>query len=344
MAGWPVNGAFYHPCSPNAIPRADALTMPRLLPTMGGMKDMAGDKPVSSANLFQELLETIENLTGVRTVIYDRQKFTTRAGRHAIDNAFAGHRSRFCALVRTTEAGTKGCGASDVEGAVLEAGQRGEPFLHVCHAGLTEVVMPVVYRSEHFATVFCGQAIIEDCPAGDDRWMRERARELGIAPEDLLAARDELPRITKAKLWQIGRLLYLALSRLAESESRAALDRALAIERSKPIRAAIRFVEERFREPIGIEQIAQHIHITPAYLSRLFRKAMGMTFIDYLSQRRIAEAKDLLKNTAMKMSDIAFEVGYSHQSYFGRKFKQVTGQTPFEYRQANQIETPRKPK
>ena len=61
-----------------------------------------------------------------------------------------------------------------------------------------------------------------------------------------------------------------------------------------------------------------------------------MTFSDYLTQRRIGEAKELLKNTAMKMSDIAFEVGYSHQSYFGRKFRQFTGMTPLRFRKANQ--------
>ena len=59
----------------------------------------------SFMNLFQELLETIESLAGLRTVIYDRQMFTTRAGRYAVNAAFSGHRSEFCALIRSTEAG-----------------------------------------------------------------------------------------------------------------------------------------------------------------------------------------------------------------------------------------------
>jgi two-component system response regulator YesN len=63
---------------------------------------------------------------------------------------------------------------------------------------------------------------------------------------------------------------------------------------------------------------------------------MGMTFSDYLTERRIAGAKDLLKNTSMKMSDVAFEIGYSHQSYFGRKFRQFTGMSPLQFRKANQ--------
>jgi len=299
------------------------------------MKKSPDERQPSSANLFQELLETIQSLTGLRTVIYDQQKFTARAGRHTIDPAFSGHRSEFCAVIRSTDAGMDGCRASDVEEATREAGRRREPFLHVCHAGLMEIVVPVVYRGEHVATVFCGQAIVEGCPAADVGWLKKRLRELGISPRKMMPAYRKLPRITEEKLVQIGRLLFLALGQLAESESRAALDRALAIERSKPIREVVACVEEHFHEPLSLREVSKRVHLTPAYVSRLFRKKMGMTFLDYLTQRRIAEAKELLQTTSMKMSDIAFQVGYSHQSYFGRKFKQLTGLTPSAFRKAN---------
>jgi AraC-like DNA-binding protein len=195
----------------------------------------------------------------------------------------------------------------------------------------------VVHRGENVATVFCGQAILEDSPAAHDDWLAKRARDLGVDPALLIAARDKLPRIAEKKLMQIGKLLFLALSHLAVTEGRQALDRALALERAEPIRESLSYVEEHFREPIGIRDLSRHVHLTSAYLSRFFHKAMGITFSDYLTQRRIAEAKELLQNTAMKMSDIAFEVGYSHQSYFGRKFKQLTGLTPGQFRKANRI-------
>ena len=292
-------------------------------------------KQSSSLNIFQELLETIESLTGVRTVIYDRQKFTTRAGRQAIDPSFSGHRSEFCTVIRTAKDGQDACNLSDVQEATAEATRRGEPLLHTCHGGLVEVVMPVVYRGQNVATVFCGQAVLENAPATDDTWLARRARGLGVDPGALIAARDKLPHISQKKLVEIGKLLFHALSHLAETEGRAALDRALALERDKHVRESLAYVEQHFREPMGIRELSQHVHLTPAYLSRLFHRAMGMTFLDYLTQRRIAEAKELLQNTSMKMSGIAFEVGYSHQSYFGRKFRQFTGMSPLQFRMAN---------
>ena len=292
----------------------------------------------SSANLFQELLETIQSLTGLRTVIYDRQRFTARAGRHAIDSSFAGHRSDFCALIRSAEGGQEACTASDVVGATEDAGRRGEPFLHVCHAGLRELVIPVLYRGEQVATVFCGQAIVDGCPAESTAWLSKRAAQLGLDAQAAKRVRDALPRISEDKLVQIGRMLFLALNHLAETEGRTALERALALERSEAIRSAVIHVDHHFQEPLRVEDMARRVSLTPAYFSRLFHKVTGMTFVDYLTQRRIAEAKELLKSTTMRVIDVAFAVGYGDQSYFGRRFRQITGQTPTTFRRDNWIE------
>ena len=300
------------------------------------------DRP-SSGNLFQELLETIQSLTGLRTVIYDRERFTARAGRHTIDSSFSGHRSDFCALIRSTDAGQEACRVSDVVGATEEAGRRGEPFLHVCHAGLMEVVIPVLYRGEQVATVFCGQAIVDGCPAESNVRLAKRAAQVGIDAQAATRARDALPCISEDQLVQIGKMLFLALNHLAETEGRAALERALALERSEAIRSTVLHVDRHFQEPLRVEDMARRVSLTAAYFSRLFHRVTGMTFVDYLTQRRIAEAKELLKSTAMRVIDIAFAVGYGDQSYFGRKFRQVTGQTPTAFRRENRVESQDRP-
>jgi AraC-like DNA-binding protein len=277
----------------------------------------------------------VEGLSGLRTVIYDHHEFTTRAGRSGIDYSFVGHRSAFCTLMRSSAEGIRACVASDVKGAVKEASRRGRPFLHTCHAGLVEIVVPVMLRGEHVATVFCGQAVIDECPAADGRWLAERARVLHLDPQKAHAARRALPRSDKRHLRRIGRLLHLALSRLAESEGRAALDRALALHRSDAMRNAVAFIDEHATENIGIEQVAAEVGVSTWHLCRLFRQTLGATFSDYLTERRVAEAREMLCSTSMSVLDIATAVGYASQSYFGRKFKQVAGQTPMQYRRAN---------
>jgi AraC-like DNA-binding protein len=200
--------------------------------------------------------------------------------------------------------------------------------------------MPVMYRADQVATVFCGQAAVDGCLASDRAWLARRARTVGARPEEVLDAYAQLPRTSEEKLLKIGKLLFLALSHLAETEGRVGLERTFALYRHRPVREAIAFIDEHFREPIGVREAAHHCGLAPAYLSRLFHKVAGLTFSDFLTRRRVEHAKELLRTTSMDMTAVALDAGYSHQSYFGRKFKQFTGKTPHQYRTQNRPHPP----
>jgi len=300
---------------------------------MADMSETIFGPPASpSANLFQEMLELIQELSGVRTVIYDHRRFTERAGRRRIPRALQGHRSGFCRGLRVTARGDAACVASDVEEATREAGRLGKPYLHTCHAGLIEAVFPVVFRGEQVATVFCGQAAMDGCPAADPAWLRRRARRLGASPRRATREYAALPRVGKRRLLQIGRLLFNALNYLAESEGRAGLERALLLHRHPVVREAMAFADGHFGEPVGLRQAAAQCSVAPEHLSRMFHRVAGVTFSEYLTRRRMERARELLRGTGLRMSQIAGQCGYAHQSYFGRKFKRDTGLTPREYR------------
>jgi len=296
-------------------------------------------EPPGNVNLFQEMLELIQDLSGVRTVIYDRTHFTERAGRAEIDTALSGHRSGFCRGVRVSRQGDRACVACDVDEMTVEAAKRRRPFLHDCHAGLREVVFPVLYRAEHVATVFCGQAAVDGCPAENGAWLARRAKKLGVPPQTLKREYKRLPRVSAERLLKIGEMLFGALNYLAEQEGRAGIERTLALYRHPPVRSAIAFVDERFGEPIGLSDAARHCRVVPEHLSRLFHRVVGMTFSEYLTRRRIECAQELLRTTSLDMTSIATQCGYAHQSYFGRKFKQSTGMTPLQYRAKGALST-----
>ena len=75
-----------------------------------------------------------------------------------------------------------------------------------------------------------------------------------------------------------------------------------------------------------------------SYCSRLFSQETGMNFSKYLIQYRLKKAKTLLENKDMKISFIAFEVGYNDVSHFIQSFKKSYGLTPEEYRARKKIE------
>jgi two-component system response regulator YesN len=78
--------------------------------------------------------------------------------------------------------------------------------------------------------------------------------------------------------------------------------------------------------------MAEVVNISPYYLSHLFRKEMGISFLEYLTSVRISVAKSLLKQTPMTVLEVCLEVGYQDPSYFAKIFKKKERVHPSEYR------------
>lgn len=92
------------------------------------------------------------------------------------------------------------------------------------------------------------------------------------------------------------------------------------------------YIREHFRENINREEMAAFVFITPNYLSKLFRSETGMTLREYVNQCRIREAKRLLANTELTISEIALETGFENMSYFSTVFKKACGVGPLAWR------------
>jgi two-component system, response regulator YesN len=93
----------------------------------------------------------------------------------------------------------------------------------------------------------------------------------------------------------------------------------------------LQFVNEQYCADISLELVAENVGLTPQYVSKLFKEELGMNFIEYVTEKRIASAKHLLKTTKLKIKDVAVESGYSDSNYFCKIFKKYVGQTPKEY-------------
>lgn len=103
-------------------------------------------------------------------------------------------------------------------------------------------------------------------------------------------------------------------------------------QQNPSIRKAIIYIENNFREPISLTDIANAVNLNPSYLSRLFKKENGLSVTEYLTQFRLEKAKELLKDNSLRLRDVAEHVGYNDISYFSNTFKKYTGMSPTEYR------------
>ncbi|SHI51514.1 helix-turn-helix domain-containing protein [Desulfofundulus thermosubterraneus] len=99
------------------------------------------------------------------------------------------------------------------------------------------------------------------------------------------------------------------------------------------IRRVKELISKNYTKPITLTQVARQVHLSPAYLSRLFKQRTGQSFIDYLTQVRLNEAKALLLAGEKTIDQIASAVGFNNNSYFTAVFKKREGVTPSEFRQ-----------
>lgn len=88
----------------------------------------------------------------------------------------------------------------------------------------------------------------------------------------------------------------------------------------------------RLREGMNVQMIADQLKISSNYLSALFKQETGIGLTDYITQARLDKAKQLIKQSTLKISEICTMVGYEDRNYFARAFKKQFGLTPTEYR------------
>ena len=101
----------------------------------------------------------------------------------------------------------------------------------------------------------------------------------------------------------------------------------------KALKKALEYIEDNYtQESLSLNEIAAIIEVTPNYFSAMFSQEMQMTFVEYVTQKRMEKAKQLLQETEMRANEIALAVGYKNPHYFSFVFKKTQGCTPREYR------------
>lgn len=97
----------------------------------------------------------------------------------------------------------------------------------------------------------------------------------------------------------------------------------------------LEYINQNYYRNISLRELAENKYfVNYSYLSRIFGQETGMTFSKYLIQLRLKKAEEFLQDDEMKISSIAFEVGYNDVSHFIQSFKKVYGMTPEEFRGA----------
>jgi len=98
------------------------------------------------------------------------------------------------------------------------------------------------------------------------------------------------------------------------------------------IQVSVSYIHNNYGRDISLKDVAQYVFLSTSYFTRAFKEEMGISPISYLLKLRIERAKELLKETDKRISDIALSVGFSNQQRFNDIFKKYVKLTPLQYR------------
>ncbi len=262
------------------------------------------------------LLQDFHQLTGLRTVVFDAYGMDILS--------YPPELPEYCRLVRTVPAGETGCHLCD-QNACRNAIRQKETIIYPCHAGLIEVITPILIDG---AAV--GFLLLSHIVQGADEqaeWLqaKECCAPYGIDEQTLHAAYDALPRTPYQTLKSASDLLALAASALYKQ----------GLAQLTPGSAQARlgqYLADHLAEELTSEKICRALSLSRTGLYYLSRQTYGCGINEQITRLRIQKAMELLVSTQLSNSEICQLTGFPDYNYFYRVFRRQTGLTPRQYR------------
>jgi AraC-like DNA-binding protein len=110
-------------------------------------------------------------------------------------------------------------------------------------------------------------------------------------------------------------------------------------DRAEPVQIwkARKFIEEHSAEELSLRKVAKTANISANHLSEKFKQVTGVNFVDYIALTRFEKACSSLLNSNLRISEIAFAVGFQSLSQFNRVFKKLSGKSPTDFREERSL-------
>ncbi len=207
-----------------------------------------------------------------------------------------------------------------------------EPRTLTCQLGLCDTAVPVRLGERLVGYLQTGQVFSKKPTAAQcDRTVR-LARQWGVDINEAELQKAYLnTRVLPFKEHEaIVKLLRIFAQHLSMLSNRLVVQQ----ENAEPpaITRAKQYIQAHQSEKLTLGQVARAVNMSTFYFCKIFKKATGTNFTDYVSRVRVEKARNLLLNPNLRISEIAYEVGFQSLTHFNRVFKKILGQSPTEYR------------
>ena len=270
----------------------------------------------------EEAIRAFEHFTGLSVTVHDLSDHTWPF----LPPLRSAHSSPLCRVVKMGEFNRR-CIRLEVTELRKKLETLSGGKIHICHAGLVEWVVPVMHRGRVSAILFAGQRL----PGKDLEAERDLPQTRALQKHRVTNRPAEVGAAEAQYVLEALRQLAARLGELIDAvrEGRSDGDGGADNRRRRDIQD---FVRNRYMQPVGVEELAAALSLSPSRCAHVVRELTGSTFARLLRKERLRSAANMLRTTGMNLDEIASACGLGDLSHFHRYFKAETGMAPGLFR------------
>jgi AraC-like DNA-binding protein len=238
------------------------------------------------------------------------------------------HENPFCALLSERPATLAVCLQAHEQ---MIQNTHALPHSVTCPFGLTETAVPVKLGDKAIGYLRIGQVMRHASSQSDESKVSRELAKHGVQFKgDIRKAWEHNPLFPPEKYNAIIRLLSFFAEQLSALINQILLEK----QNAEPpvVRKAREYIANNKKEALSLAAVAKASGAGVFHFCKVFHKATGLTFTDYVARVRLDDAKTELLNPSRRISEVAYDVGFQSLTQFNRTFKRVFGQSPTEFR------------
>ena len=259
-------------------------------------------------------LKSFYTVTGIKISVFD-DEFN-----HIIE--YPAPMIEYCSLIRRTEQGTEGCRNCDIA-AFREAKRRRGLYIYTCHAGMTEVVSPIMLNDGILGYVILSHMLPKETFDSAVEYALGRAESCGVSRCEALPAIEKMTPTDYEKIEAASRLLDAITTYLRVTNWVSWRNDDLAYSISK-------YIDENLGSHLNTENLCNVFYISRTKLHQISTTAYGVSITKYILDKRMKKARELLR-MGKSVESVAEEVGFSTANYFSKVFHRECGILPSKF-------------
>lgn len=264
----------------------------------------------------EQMLRDFHNLTGICVCILD-QNFQKLV-------AFPKTTNPFCMLLQSTPEGKRRCFASD-HALLCACAEKRETVIHRCHAGLTDMVVPILHDGTLLGYILFGQLRQAEGWDASFEEIYQNIEDLGLNRRLLTDTYGELIFFDPERIQSAARLVEMLTKHVWLEQ----LIRPVSNERFEEITA---YIDGHLTDDLTVPALCRRFHLSKNTLYGYFKANTGVTVKAYVSDRRMLQAERMLVSTDLPIYGICERIGMDNPHSFFRSFKKKYGLSPLQYR------------